>query len=164
MSTYQRFKDAAGQITADAIAEFSAETGLTYLGHNGPVYLLGSIRVRGTFIDQLGRHWADGHLVAESMTAGRNSDREAYTDLSERACDGIEGHGLLVVTPERGLVDATITPIATIATQLNLPAPELFPDGWARSWNSFPWIAEDDYRHLIAAGHIGDGQGGGDRG
>jgi hypothetical protein len=151
MTPRERLTAACTDITRDSIAEFCAETALTYLGPDGPLYLLGTVRVRGTFRSTDGRYWADGNLAAESMTVGTvQADDVEY--WSSRACDAIEGHGLWVATVERGLHDATIVPLDLIAGQLELPAPELFPDGWARSWHDYPWLADEQGLQFIAHG------------
>ncbi|TKA13202.1 hypothetical protein [Actinacidiphila oryziradicis] len=152
MTTRERLIAACAEITRDAIGEFCAETGLTYLGPDGPLHVLGGIRVRGTFRSPDGRHWADAHLVAESMTVGTGLTAHMRDYWTDRAGDSIEGHGLWVATAERGLHDATISPLAAIAGQLELPAPERFPDGWARSWHDYPWQSDETELQLIAHG------------
>ncbi|MFF7158130.1 hypothetical protein [Streptomyces sp. NPDC008139] len=155
MSAYREYVEAAERITRDSIAEFCAETGLTHLGDQGQVYLLGPIRVRGTFADVTGRPWADGNLVAESMTSGTGRDREECDYWAERVCGGIEGHGLWIANPERGLHDATVCPLVVISAQLDLPAPQPFPDGWARSWADFPSVSDERELGMVAAGYPG---------
>ncbi|MDJ0341774.1 hypothetical protein [Streptomyces sp. PH10-H1] len=155
MTARERFTAACVDITNDSLAVLALETGLRYLGSAGPLYLMGSVRARGTFVGPDGRYWADGNLVAESLTAGTGRTYDDCEYWAERACGGIEGHGLWVATVERGLHDATLSPLPQIAQQLELPAPEPFPDGWARSWSDFPWISDERELGLIAHGHPG---------
>ncbi|MEW2518156.1 hypothetical protein [Actinacidiphila alni] len=148
----ERFIAACADLTDESIRDLCAKTSLTYLGEAGPVFLLGTIRVRGTFTDAAGRYWADAALVAESLITGSDMSRLTRDYWRDAAGNCTEFHSLWIATSERGLWDATISPLDQIAVQLHLPAPTPFPDGWARSWNDFPTISDAQEIAIVAHG------------
>lgn len=135
------------------LAEFEAETGLRYLGDDGPVYLAGSVRVRALFIDGAGSHWCDGRLAAESAYSGTHAVRDWASVVGERLDSA---HDLWITTTERGRHDAIIAPISDVCAVLDLDPPELFAPGWARSWRTFDWMVESTALALAAAGGSGE--------
>lgn len=132
------------------LAELEAVSDLRYLGAAGPVYLVGHVRIRGAFVDRAGGHWADGRLVVESAYLGAPSWEYWRNEICGGQLD--PAHDLWVADRHRGLVDAVIAPIPAIATVLDLPTPEPFPDGWCRDWTTLPTVTDGSMLALIAAG------------
>lgn len=139
----------------ESLAEFEQKTGMRYLGEDGPVYLAGSTRIRGLFVDAAGGHWCDARLVAESAYGGsRNQVSRTYESLvAERLEAGLD---LWIVTIERGRHDAIIARIAEACEAADLPAPELFAPGWARSWRTFGWMVDASELACLAGGGPGE--------
>lgn len=141
--------EAVDRFNQAQLAEFRLRTGLRYLGYSGPVFLSGTVRVRGLFVDPAGTHWTDADLIVESAYL-RSPWWDHYHD---RLGGNLEpAHELRVMSPERGWVDALIGPVAEICELVDLPAPESFPDGWARSWRTFPWLEDAQALEMVAVG------------
>lgn len=145
------------------LAEFIAETGLTWLGLNGPalddVYLLDSTRARGLFLDQTGRGWVDGALVAESLAEAHPGLNEGYC---QALCAASECRDLLVCTPNRGIWNALIAPVDVVARQLHLGTPARLPGfNWARTWGTL--ACRSDAQELAWIAHGGTDLGLGNR-
>lgn len=131
------------------IRHLQGESGLRYLGPDGPVFLA-SVRIRGTFIDPTGGHWADARLVVESAFLGTSAWEYFSNELGGLLAD--ESLDLWIADRNRGIADAILAPIGTIAEVLGLPEPERFPDGWARDWTTLPTVTDDSMLALMAAG------------
>lgn len=115
-------------------AEFILDTGTRWLGLDGPVYLLGDVRVKTFFEDSHGRHWVDSALAVESLSGYANNGvlMEGYRQAAV-ALDAVED--LWVCTDVRGKWNAVMAPVADLADLWGYPPPVRLPDGeWARTW------------------------------
>ncbi|MFD9225239.1 hypothetical protein ACFWDI_35745 [Streptomyces sp. NPDC060064] len=119
-------------------AEFTATNNLTWLGLDGPTYLLGDVRAKAFYTGADGRHWVDAYLVVESLSGlvTNAGHLEGYRQL---AAEMDEGDDLWVCTETRGKWNAVMTPIDTLARAWGYPPPALMPTGnWARTWLDMP--------------------------
>lgn len=154
MSLHQtRLEDAIRGFNQAERADFLLATSTRWLGIDGPVYLLGDVRVRALFVDDLDRHWVDAYLAVESLTGiGRlnASQVEMYRQL---AIDADEVDDLWVFTDTRGRWNAVMTPVTTLASRWGYPAPVRLPDGnWARNWLDLPERTDEQELAWIAHG------------
>lgn len=119
-------------------AEFTSTHNLTWLGLDGPAYILGDVRARAFFEGADGRHWVDAYLVVESL-AGLVNDPGHLEAYRQMASDVTEGDDLWVWTDTRGRWNATMAPVDTLAHVWGYPPPVLMPAGnWARTWLDTP--------------------------
>jgi hypothetical protein len=140
---------ALNTFNAVQLARLEAVAGLRHLGAAGPVYLAGHVRIRGAFVDPAGAHWADARLVVESAYLKTS----AWPYWSNEIAGQLDpAHDVWIADRHRGLVDAVIAPIPTIAKVLDLPTPEPFPDGWCRDWTTLPTVTDDSMLTLVATG------------
>lgn len=120
--------------------QFMRETGTTWLGLGGPTYQLGDVRAKALFIDTQGRHWADGALVAESISFLACDSPRLIEAYSQALCGpDVESFDLMVHTDTRGKWNALMSPVGAIADALGYPPPMRMPEGdWARTWWDSP--------------------------
>lgn len=138
MNHKQLVDDAIAASNKAERAEFMATTGTTWLGLDGPTYLLGDARAKAMFVGKDGRHWTDAYIVIESISQIEPNPglMEAYRQLI--ACDP-DAEGMWVWTDTRGHWDATMAPIEIIAERFGYPPPLVMPgDNWARTWWDTP--------------------------
>ncbi|MCQ4043846.1 hypothetical protein ACFOSC_26645 [Streptantibioticus rubrisoli] len=153
MTFKQELHDAIGRFNSAEIAEFSLETGTRWLGDNGPTYIVGDVRAKGLAVDEHGRHWADGALVAESLAhlTGSSATGEAYRQAL--CLPEVECRDLIVFTDTRGRWNALMAPVEAMADAFGYPPPARLPDGnWARTWWDLPERTDEEELAWIANG------------
>lgn len=153
MSHKQQLAEAIAAFNDAERAEFIASTGLTWLGLDGPVYVIGDARAKALFVGRDGRHWADGALFVESIGGLVNNPAllEGYRQAISCA-DDVED--LWVYTDARGRWNALVAPVDSIARACGYPEPFRMPDGdWARTWWDAP--ARTDEAELAWIAHGG---------
>ncbi|WP_327268776.1 hypothetical protein OG233_13960 [Streptomyces sp. NBC_01218] len=159
--------DAMRAFNAAEREAFTEETGTRWLRLEGPTYLLGDVRAKTFFIGTDGQHWADTHLVIESMShvGTHGMAREHVEEYRELAPGITPGADLWVHTDTRGRWNASMAPVATIARAFGYPPPVALPGtNWGRTWwdstertdsQELAWIANGgNPLHTYAGGEL----------
>jgi hypothetical protein len=145
-------RDMVDRFNRTKIAELEATTGLRWLGDDGPVYRSGPHAIKALFVGPDGTHWGDTEMVIESVWPGPlNAD--ARVALSEMFSGGSSPlHELNIWATWRGQHTAYIVPITDICGVLDLDAPQMSTDSWARMWGTLPGCSDGHERQLVALG------------
>lgn len=145
-------RDMVDRYNRTKIAELEAESGLRWLGNDGPVYRSGPHTIKALFVAPDGTHWADVEMVIESVWFG-DGNQDVRICMAEQFSGG-DGplHELWIWTMWRGRHTAFLVPVDEICDVLDLEAPQISTDQYARMWGTMPCLADGGERALVALG------------
>jgi hypothetical protein len=132
-------------------AEFCSTNSVTWLGLDGPTYLVGDARAKAFCVGADGRHWIDGYLFVESLSG--LVDNPGLMEAYRQAIASDEADDLWVCTDTRGQWNAIMAPVDFVARTCGYPPPILLPPGnWARTWWDMPERTDEQELGWIAHG------------